>query len=233
MIRRVVNPIGLAVMVTAAVLFGAYLSGAADEKKLTVEASLVPAVDSEGNPPSITFREGTIKITDKKGKVRLKIKDISASEGAEGTLLLSLMVNADDPVNVEFPFVVEDDDGAGTSKVDLKAFLPDALDTLATGDTLEFLGARALIEDESIAVAGITFKPKVLAGNAGQLIYEQQCASCHKLGSLDAEGFASDLAQDGDDLVNDLETIDEAMAGLVFTDQELEVLATFLDSFTP
>ncbi len=233
MMRRVVNSIGLVVMVSAAVLLGAYLSGAAEEQKLTVEASLVPVVDSAGNPPSITFREGTIKITDKKGKVRLKIKDISSPEGTEGTLVLFLMVNADDPVNVEFPFVVEGDDDAGTSKVNVKVFLPDVLDTLVAGDTLEFLGARALIEDEPIAVTGIIFKPKVLAGNAGQLIYEQQCASCHTLGSFDTDGFAGDLAQHGDELVNDLGTIDGAMDGLVLMDQELQDLATFLDSFTP
>ena len=234
MIRRVFNPIGLAVMLSAAVLLGAYLSSSAAEKpKLTVEASLVPAVDSAGNPPLITFREGKIKIADKKGKVRLKIKDISAPEGTEGTLVLFLMVNADDPVNVEFPFVVEGDDDGVTSKVDVKVFLPDMLDTLVTGDTLEFLGARVLIEDEPIAVGGVIFKPKVLAGNAGQLIYEQQCASCHRLGSFDTDGFAHDLAQEADPLVNDLGTIDEAMAGLVLTDQELQDLAAFLDSFTP
>ena len=233
MIRRVVNRIGLAVMVSAAVLLGAYLSGAAEEQELTVEASLVPALDTAGNPPAITFSEGKIKIKDKKGKVRLKIKDISVPEGTEGTLVLSLMVNAEE-VNVEFPFVVEDDDDAGTSKVDVKAFLPDVLDTLVTGDTLEFLGARAFIADDPIAVTGIIFKPKVLAGNAGQLIYEEQCASCHRLGSFDTDGFASDLAQDGDDLVTDLGTIDEAMAALdPLTDQELQDLAAFLDSFTP
>ena len=157
---RISKPVRIGVMVILTILLGVYLSVADEVKKLTVKASLVPAIDSAGNAPSITFKEATIKIVDKKGKVRLKIKDISAPTGTEGTLVLVLVVNADDPVNVEFPFVVEGDDDAGTFKVDVKAFLPDVLDNLVTGDTLEFLGARTLIEDEPFAVTGIIFKER-------------------------------------------------------------------------
>lgn len=65
---------------------------------------------------------------------------------------------------------------------------------------------------------------------AGQVIYEDDCASCHRLGSFDTTGSFRDLSGAGDDLVNDLGTLSGLMSGLVYTDQELADLAAFLDA---
>jgi hypothetical protein len=65
---------------------------------------------------------------------------------------------------------------------------------------------------------------------AGQTIYEDDCASCHRLGSFDTTGSFSDMSGDGDKLVNDLGTLSGLMSGLVYTDAELADLAAFLDA---
>lgn len=65
---------------------------------------------------------------------------------------------------------------------------------------------------------------------AGRVIYDDDCASCHSAGLYDETGFASNLAGDGNGLVNDLGEIDSAMSGLILSDQELMDLAAFLDS---
>jgi cytochrome c553 len=69
-------------------------------------------------------------------------------------------------------------------------------------------------------------------GNAvnGEQIYDTECSFCHAAGSYDPVAeFATDLAGQGSQLVNDLSTISSAMNGMTLTDQDIADLAAFLD----
>jgi len=73
-----------------------------------------------------------------------------------------------------------------------------------------------------------TVTPPVVP-SAGQVIYDADCARCHKAGSYDTSGDNSDLINDGNLLVPDLGTLSGQMAGLTLTAQEITDLTAFLD----
>jgi hypothetical protein len=65
----------------------------------------------------------------------------------------------------------------------------------------------------------------------GRADYDARCSFCHSAGAYDPEAeFASDLAGDGDKLVSDLGTLDGDMEGILFTGDQIEDMAAFLDS---
>jgi len=64
---------------------------------------------------------------------------------------------------------------------------------------------------------------------AGQEIYDNECAGCHRAGSHDTDG-GPDLAGHGDLIMNDMSGYASEMAGIMLTDQEVLDLAAFLDS---
>jgi hypothetical protein len=63
----------------------------------------------------------------------------------------------------------------------------------------------------------------------GKLIYDGRCAGCHSAGSYDTTGFAGNLANTGQLLINDLGIIDASMANLILTNGQVLDLAAFLD----
>lgn len=63
----------------------------------------------------------------------------------------------------------------------------------------------------------------------GREIYDLDCASCHKAGSYDPNGFAGNLAGKGS-LPNDMGDIDGSMSGLVYSNDEIVDLLAFLNS---
>jgi mono/diheme cytochrome c family protein len=65
---------------------------------------------------------------------------------------------------------------------------------------------------------------------AGQADYVERCSGCHQAGSFDTSGAFGDLAGKGDNLVEDLGTIDALMDGLFMTPQEIADMAAFLDA---
>lgn len=65
---------------------------------------------------------------------------------------------------------------------------------------------------------------------AGQMLYDLQCAGCHKAGAHDSNGAFSDLAGKGGLVVQDLGTLYALMDGLLLSEQEVLDLAAFLDS---
>jgi hypothetical protein len=67
--------------------------------------------------------------------------------------------------------------------------------------------------------------------SAGQLIYDADCASCHKAGSYDTDGSNSDVIDTGFRLIADvsLSYLHPQMSGIILTQQEVDDLAAFLD----
>ncbi len=66
--------------------------------------------------------------------------------------------------------------------------------------------------------------------SAGQAIYDDQCATCHILGTYDPKGTSTDLSGTSGLLVNDLSTIDVGMPALTLTDEEIFDLGGWLDA---
>ena len=65
----------------------------------------------------------------------------------------------------------------------------------------------------------------------GRLIYDEQCSFCHSAGTHDpVSEFASDLTGDGGLLVPDLGTLDEAMDGIMLSEQDIADLTAFFDT---
>lgn len=63
---------------------------------------------------------------------------------------------------------------------------------------------------------------------AGQATYSNRCATCHSLGSFDSQGFAGDLANHSNQIVNNLSSINGAMSGITLTDTEIADLQAFI-----
>ncbi len=83
----------------------------------------------------------------------------------------------------------------------------------------------------STAVTMTTLVPGVW--EPGRLLYDDRCASCHRLAGYDATGYASDLDGRGNRLRRDLGTISGAMNGMTLSTMELEDLGWFLDGLVP
>lgn len=66
--------------------------------------------------------------------------------------------------------------------------------------------------------------------DAGRATYDARCASCHKAGSHDTSGFASDLRTKGGLLVSNLGTLDPVMSGITLTQKEIDDLKAFFAS---
>jgi hypothetical protein len=73
-----------------------------------------------------------------------------------------------------------------------------------------------------------TTMPSAIA--AGRATYDARCASCHKAGSYDTSGFASDLRTKGGLLVTNLGSLDPVMAGITLSQTEIGDLQAFLGS---
>jgi mono/diheme cytochrome c family protein len=65
---------------------------------------------------------------------------------------------------------------------------------------------------------------------AGRATYDARCASCHKAGSYDTSGFASDLRTKGGLLVTNLGSLDPGMAGITLSQTEIDNLQAFFGS---
>jgi mono/diheme cytochrome c family protein len=73
----------------------------------------------------------------------------------------------------------------------------------------------------------------------GRILYDEGCAACHKAGGYDTDGFAPNLAGNGDKLEADLTRITGSHQaipeppGPSLSSQELTDLRTFLDALVP
>jgi len=68
------------------------------------------------------------------------------------------------------------------------------------------------------------------AVEAGRATYDARCASCHKAGSYDTMGFASDLRTKGELLVPNLGDLNPMMAAITLSQREIDDLRAFFAS---
>jgi len=68
------------------------------------------------------------------------------------------------------------------------------------------------------------------AVEAGRTTYSARCASCHKAGSYDTSGFASDLRTKGGLLVPNLGDLDPLMSSITLSQKEIDDLRAFFAS---
>lgn len=77
-------------------------------------------------------------------------------------------------------------------------------------------------------ITGLEFEVSAIV--AGQAKYDVDCASCHKAGSYDTSGSASDLSDKSSKLIPNLSTISGMSSVADLTSQEILDLTAFLDS---
>lgn len=80
----------------------------------------------------------------------------------------------------------------------------------------------------SSMVTSTTMGPSAI--ERGRILYDLECAGCHKAGSYDTRGFAGDLAGRGEKMRTDLGVIDESMDGLIYSADEVADFVAFLES---
>jgi mono/diheme cytochrome c family protein len=68
---------------------------------------------------------------------------------------------------------------------------------------------------------------------AGRLIYDARCASCHRMGSYDTRGYAGTLANRGSKLRENLGRLDGDMSGILLSADDIADLKSFLNGTLP
>lgn len=68
------------------------------------------------------------------------------------------------------------------------------------------------------------------AVDAGKATYDSRCASCHKAGTYDTSGFATDLNGKSSLLTTNLGSLDPIMSSITLSQQEITNLTAFLNS---
>jgi len=102
------------------------------------------------------------------------------------------------------------------------------VDYIHDGSTTTFDTFTYTIKDNSGAESN-TATVTITVITAGLVKYRDACASCHKAGSYDSNGSASDLYNDGEKLITDLSSIRGMRSVPDITQQEVLDLTTFLE----
>ncbi len=118
---------------------------------------------------------------------------------------------------------------------ELEAFLMDVTwsPTPTSTTTTTLPGSSTSTSTTTSTSTSLPSSPTTTLGDLeadGRFLYDVVCASCHRAGSHDTQGYAGDIAGDGDELTNDLGRLSSQMRGIILDDGQIDSLAAFLDS---